>query len=312
MSAKILVVGQIYPPLEAELAARYEVHHLAHPSDIGSLTDEARQATIVVSGGSSGASSALMSAVPGLRLIAVFGVGIDKVDLAAARSRNIVVSNTPDVLTDDVADLAVGLVFAVIRRIAANDRFVRSGQWGMSSPPPLASRITGQRIGIFGLGRIGLAIGKRLEPVAGELWYHNRRPRADAPYGYVPSLLELAAKVDILVAAVSGGPESAGAIDTAVLNALGPRGTLINIARGSVVDQPALVDALREGRLGGAGLDVFTDEPRVPDALWAMDTVVLQPHQASATVETRRAMADLVLANVEAHLTGRALPSAVS
>ncbi|MDI1294902.1 MAG: 2-hydroxyacid dehydrogenase, partial [bacterium] len=227
------------------------------------------------------------------------------------RARGIRVSNTPDVLTDDVADLAVGLLYATIRNIAANDALVRSGAWERGEKPPLSGRVTGRRIGILGLGRIGRAIATRLEPVAGEILYHNRRPATDTPYRYVADPIDCARQSDVLIVATSGGPEAARLVDAAMLDALGPDGVIVNISRGSVIDEDALVAALADKRIAGAGLDVFVNEPHVPHALRAMDHVVLQPHQGSATVQTRAAMADLVLANLDAHFAGMTLVTPV-
>lgn len=261
----------------------------------------------VVTGGAEGIDAATIDALPDLALIAVCAVGYDKVDVAHARSRGIAVTNTPDVLTDDTADMAIALMYAVFRRIPQYDRYVRAGAWTAKGAPPLGRKLSGKRVGILGLGRIGSAIARRCVPFAGEIAYHSRRPVAGVPYRYAPDVRSLAASVDILVIAVSGGADSANIVDAAVLDALGPDGTLINIARGSVVDETALVTALAEGRLGAAGLDVFAHEPHVPEALLALDNVVLAPHQGSATVETRRAMADLVLANLHAFYAERPL-----
>lgn len=261
----------------------------------------------VVTGGAEGIDAATIDALPDLGLIAVCAVGYDKTDVAYAKARGVAVTNTPDVLTDDTADMAIALMFAVFRRVPLYDRYVRAGDWAAKGAPPLAHKLTGKRVGILGLGRIGSAIARRCEPFAGEIAYHNRRPVAGVPYRYAADARVLAASVDILVIAAAGGADSAGLVDAAVLDALGPEGVLINIARGSVVDEAALVAALAEGRLGGAGLDVFAHEPHVPEALLAMENVVLAPHQGSATVETRRAMADLVLANVDAFFAGEPL-----
>ncbi|WP_380872879.1 hydroxyacid dehydrogenase [Sphingomonas sp. DBB INV C78] len=262
---------------------------------------------VVVTGGGEGIDAATIDKLPDLKLIAVCAVGYDKVDVAYAHKRGVAVTNTPDVLTDDTADTAIALMYAIYRRVPLYDRYVRDGRWVAEGAPPLTRKLTGQRIGILGLGRIGSAISRRCEPFAGEIAYHSRTPVAGVPYRYAPSARALAASVDILVVATSGGAETARLVDAAVIDALGPKGTLINISRGSVVDEEVLVAALSEGRLGAAGLDVFAHEPHVPEALLAMENVVLLPHQGSATVETRRAMADLVVANVGAFLAGKPL-----
>ncbi len=213
-------------------------------------------------------------------------------------------------LTEDVADLALGLTLAVLRRLVVNDRFVRQGLW-LKETPPLARKVTGKRIGIFGLGQIGRSIARRAEGFNMIIQYTDVRPIEGVSYQYAASLTELAQMSDILVIAASAGPSTKGIVDRAVLDALGSSGVLINVARGSVVNEAELVAALKEKRIAGAGLDVFAEEPRVPEVLFDLDTVVLEPHQASATVETRMAMGQLVVDNVAAHFAGQALLTAV-
>jgi hydroxypyruvate reductase len=248
-----------------------------------------------------------MDQLPRLRAIVNFGVGYDTTDVAEARRRGITVANTPDVLTDCVADLAVGALIDVMRGLSAADRFVRRGEWRQGRVPPLARRVTGVPVGVLGLGRIGRAIAHRMEAFDATISYHSRSEKPDAPYAYAHSPVALARGCDVLVVAAAGGEESRHLVDREVLDALGPRGFLVNVARGSVVDEAALVAALEEGRLAGAALDVFADEPQVPEALLGRDDVVLLPHQGSATVETRAEMTDLVLANVEQFLTNGTL-----
>lgn len=303
----IVAYGPLYPYLTQGLEQRFTVHAVAEDADPATLPDAARTARALVSFGSVGASAAIMDALPHLEMIGLFSVGYDKVDVDHARAKGIRVTNTPDVLTDDVADLAVGLLYATVRNIAANDRLVRSGGWERGEKPALSGRVTGRRIGILGLGRIGRAIAHRLEPVAGEIVYHNRREATDTACRYIADPLDFARQSDVIIVATSGGPEAAKLVDAAMLDALGPNGVIVNISRGSVIDEDALVAALAEKRIAGAGLDVFAAEPHVPPALLTMDHVVLQPHQGSATVETRAAMADLVLANLDAHFAGRPL-----
>ena len=307
----IIAYGPLSPYLEEQLKARFTVHSVAANADPATLPDAVREARALVAFGAVGASAAIMDALPELEMIGLFSVGYDKVDIEHARAKGIRVSNTPDVLTDDVADLAVGLLYAVVRNIAANDRMVRAGDWARGIIPALSGSVTGRRIGILGLGRIGRAIALRLEPVAGEILYHNRRPVPGVPYRYVADALDFARESEVMIVATSGGPEARGLVDAAMLDALGPQGVLINISRGSVIDEAALITALAERRIGGAGLDVFADEPHVPQALFAMDHVVLQPHQGSATESTRKAMADLVLANLDAWAAGEPLVTPV-
>ncbi|MGE4323924.1 MAG: 2-hydroxyacid dehydrogenase [Sphingobium sp.] len=303
----VIAHGPQPPRLADGLDRRFQVHALPAGADPAMLGTAGRTARALVAFGTVGASAGLIDALPALEIIGLCSVGYDRVDVDHARLKGVRVTNTPDVLTDDVADLAVGLLHATVRNIAAHDRMVRSGAWARGEVPPLSTRLTGRRIGIMGLGRIGRAIALRLQPIAGELLYHNRRPARDVPYRYVADATALARESDVLIIATSGGPEARGLVDAAVLDALGPRGFIVNIARGAVIDEDALVAALADRRIAGAGLDVFVDEPHVPPALLAMDHVVLQPHQGSATVETRAAMADLVLANLDAHFGGQPL-----
>lgn len=306
----LLQVAAIYGPSQARLEADYTVHRLWQAPDREAFVrDVAPRVEVIVTTGGAGASRALIEQLPKLRLIACFGVGVDAIDLAAARERGVAVTNTPDVLTDDVADLALGLMLAALRGIATADRYVRAGLW-LRANMPLQTRMSGKRLGIVGMGRIGQAIAKRASAFDMSIAWNGPRPK-DLPWRYEPDLLALARSVDVLVAACPGGAATRGLISRAVLGALGP-GVFVNIARGSVVDEAALVDLLATRRLGGAALDVFADEPRVPEALFALDHVVLQPHQASATRETRAAMGQLVLDNIAAHVAGRPLVTPVN
>jgi len=240
--------------------------------------------------------------LPRLGAVVNFGVGYDTTDIDAAAARGVQVSNTPDVLTDCVADTAIGLTIDTLRQFPAADRFVRAGQWTPERNYPLTRQVSGCRIGVIGLGRIGSAIATRFSAFGCQIAYHNRHPVADSPYTYVESPEKLAAQVDVLVIAAAGGPASRNIVSAEVIAALGPQGYLINIARGSVVDEPALVQALTSGGLAGAGLDVFADEPQVPAALLGLDNVVLLPHVGSGTVQTRAAMEALTLQNLDSFL----------
>jgi hydroxypyruvate reductase len=304
MKPEILLIEPMMPEVEAQLDAAYRVHRLFKAEDPAALIAQVGPSIrAIVTGGAHGASNEVVDALPALEIIAINGIGTDAVDLERARARSVRVTTTPDVLTEDVADLALGLMLATSRRICVADRFVRAGRWP-NAHLELSARVNGKRLGIFGLGHVGRAVARRAEGFGMPIAYTERHP-ADVAYRFVPELEELAQGSDFLVIAASGGPATRGIVNRPVLDALGPTGILINVARGSVVDEPALVAALSEGRLGGAGLDVFVHEPEVPAALWSMDNVVLQPHQASATIETRHAMADLVLANLAAHFAGR-------
>jgi lactate dehydrogenase-like 2-hydroxyacid dehydrogenase len=306
MKPEVLMIEPLTHEAETELDRAYRVHRLFQADDRAKMIVEiGPRVRAVVTGGAHGISNAVFDALPVLEIIAINGIGTDAVDLQRTRTRGVRVTTTPDVLTEDVADLALALMLAVSRRICVADRFVRAGKWP-SGRLPLPARVNGKRLGILGLGRVGHAVARRAQAFSMPIAYCDQHPAADAVFRFEPNLVALAMQSDFLVVTASGGAATRNLVNRAVLDALGPSGTLINVARGSVVDEPALVAALVEGRLGGAGLDVFAHEPEVPQALWAMDNVVLQPHQASATVETRRAMADLVLANLAAHFAGKA------
>lgn len=289
------------PFLEEALQRLYAAPSLA---DVG---DQPEGLTVAVAGGGTVIGGAEMDQLPALRAVANFGVGYDNVDVEEATRRGIVVSNTPDVLTDAVADLSVALVLDVLRQVSAADRFVRRGEWAAGERYPLTREVRGSVVGILGLGRIGEAVALRLEPFGAKVAYHSRSPK-DVPWTYHASPVALAEASDVLVVLTPGGADTHHLVDAAVIDALGPDGYLVNVARGSVVDEDALVQALENGRLAGAGLDVFADEPNVSAALLDRDDVVLLPHVGSATVRTREAMATLVLDNVAAFLaTGELL-----
>ena len=273
--------------------------------------EEAAVVEVAVTGVPHGVTAEMMDRLPGLRAIVHFGVGYDATDVAEARRRGIALSHTPDVLTDAVADAAVGLVIDVMRGLSAADRFVRRGDWAAGASFPLTRQVSGSRVGILGLGRIGSAVARRLQAFDAEISYHSRHARPGVTHRYARSARDLAAGCEVLVVTTPGGPGSRHLVDAEVLDALGPRGFLVNVARGSVVDEEALVEALEAGRLAGAGLDVHADEPRVHPALVGRDDVVLLPHVGSANVETRTAMADLVLANVESFLADGTLVTPV-
>ena len=277
-----------------------------------SLDRHADDVTVILSCGRPGVDSGLMAQLPNLEAIANFGAGVDAIDLDAARGRGIAVSNTPDVLTDTVADTALGLILDTMRGFSAADRYIRAGRWPVEGPLPYTRDLSGSRVGILGLGRIGSAIATRLLGFDCAVAYHNRREIPDSPYRYAASPVELAGSVDVLVAATAGGPETRQLVDRRVLEALGPQGYLINIARGSVVDEDALIYLLHSGGLAGAGLDVFAHEPAVPAALCELDNVVLLPHVGSNTARARTAMAQLALRNVDEWLTNRQLVTPVT
>jgi lactate dehydrogenase-like 2-hydroxyacid dehydrogenase len=306
MKPDVLLIEPMMAPIEARLDASYRLHRLFAAADRSAfLAGIATNVRAIVTGGATGAGNDLVDRLPALEIIAINGIGTDAVDLAHARERRIRVTTTPDVLTHDVADLAMALLLDAARRLSAGDRFVRAGRWARREAMPLARKVSGKKLGILGMGRIGRAVARRAQGFDLAIGYTDIRAFAELPYRYEPDLVALAHGSDFLIVAAAGGTQSRGIVGAAVLDALGPHGILVNIARGSVVDEQALVAALVEGRLGGAGLDVFVDEPNVPEALWSLDSVVLQPHRASATTDTRLAMGELVLANLADHFAGQ-------
>ncbi|NYE26788.1 2-hydroxyacid dehydrogenase [Pigmentiphaga litoralis] len=299
MTPSLLQIGRLAPELEAELAATFPVHLLAKEADVPAFL-ERHGSTFngAVTSARVGMDATLIDALPNLKVVSSFGVGYELLDVDALKRRGIVASNTPDVLNDCVADVAFGLVIDAARGMSAADRFVRRGDW-LNGAFPLQTQVARKRLGILGLGRIGQAIARRSSGFEMDVRYHSRNPVQDVPWQHEPSLTALAEWCDFLVVAVAGGPSTRHLVSADVLAALGPKGFLINIARGTVVDEAALVTALTDKRLGGAGLDVFEFEPRVPQALMTLDNVVLLPHIASGTFETRKAMGDLVISNLK-------------
>jgi len=299
----VLLVGTIEPSLANAIGAKYQALQL--PNDAtrtAFLAEHGASITAIVDGGPPGVDADLMNALPNLGAVVHQGAGYDTIDVDAARRLGIGVSNTPDVLNDTVADTAVGLMLTTMRGLCTADRFVRSGRWDLGDSYPLGRDLSGSRVGILGLGRIGLAIAQRLVGFDCAIAYHSRRHVPGTPFRYVASPVELAEAVDVLVIATVGGPGTKHLVNRAVLEGLGPYGYVINIARGSVIDQDALVELLVAGRLAGAGLDVFTDEPYVPTELRELDNVVLLPHIGGATVRSLSMMRELVLRNLDQYL----------
>jgi len=302
---RILQAGRLLPSLEARLAAEFDTHLLASEADPQAfLAAHGGEFEGFVTSAGVGFNAATLERMPKLRVISSFGVGLDKLDLAAARARGIAVGYTPDVLNDCVADLAMVLMLDVARRVSEADRYVRRGGWttpGVASFP-LARKVSGAKLGIVGLGRIGQTIAKRAGGFEMDIRYHSRRAVEGAPWRHEPSLIDLARWCDFLVVITAGGAGTKHLINAEVLDALGPRGFIVNVARGSVIDEAALVRALVDRRIAGAGLDVFENEPQVPTELFALDNVVLLPHIASGTQETRQAMADRTFDNLQGFL----------
>ena len=301
----ILMLKAMHPDVMAAVEARFTLHRLDLAPDVEAFFRElGPRIRGMATGAQAPVDRTLIARLPALEIIASLGVGYDTIDTGAARERGIVVTHTPDVLTDEVADLALGLLLATVRQIPQADRYLRAGHWPRQTYP-LTPTLRGRTIGILGLGRIGRAIATRLEGFGVAIAYHGRRRQADVPYAYHPTLLGLAEAVDVLLVVAPGGPETNGLVDATVLKALGPQGLLVNVARGSVVDEAALIRALQAGTILGAGLDVFAREPHVPPDLIAMDGVVLLPHVGSASVHTRAAMGRLVVDNLTAWFSGQ-------
>jgi hydroxypyruvate reductase len=309
MKPEILVVRTIYPPALAALEREFTVHRLWSAADPEAfLREVAPNVRGAVTTGLAGFSRRSIEALPGLEIIACFGTPRGTIDLAAAKARGIMVTNTPDAISKSVADLAMGLLIGVMRRIPEGDRFVRAGRWP-DTPVPVGRDLGGKTCGIVGLGQIGREVAKRAEACGMSVCYHGPRSKPGVAWPFHPELETLARVADCLVITCPQTPETVGMVDARVLDRLGPEGFLVNVARGAVVDQQALADALREGRIGGAGLDVFWDEPHVPPALLTMDRVVMTPHVGSTTREIRDGRAAKLLANLRAHFAGQPVPA---
>ena len=306
MPVEILMIAPM-APVESALAADFRIHHLPPAAERAAFFQQhgAGIRGIVTYSGGGIVDRTLLQALPAVEIVGNMGVGYESVDLNATRERGLIVTNAGSVNAVDVAEHAFGLLLDVARGIAAGDRHVRAGLWASKGRVKLTHRASGRKLGIVGLGHIGLAVAKRAAGFEMVVSYHNRKPRADVAYRYVSDIVELARDADFLVVATPGGAHTHHLINAAVIAALGPEGILVNVGRGSVVDESALVDALVSGRLGGAGLDVFEDEPRVPEALLTLPNVVLQPHVGGATYEGIAASVDILLRNLQLHFAGK-------
>ena len=293
----LLLIGEITPRMRERIETEFEVIPLPRTETDTLADDTAGKITAAITFGGAGLTPELMDRLPNLKIVSNYGVGYDGIDMARAVERGVLVSHTPDVLNDEVANPAILLWLATARKLPAYDTYVRAGRWERDGNPPLTRGTQGRTVGILGLGRIGLAIADRLPPFGATIVYHSRT-RKDVPYEYFDNLTDMARACDVLICITPGGAETHHIVNAEVIEALGPDGILVNVARGPVVDETALIEALEHKRLGGAGLDVFENEPRVPTALRAMDNVTLQPHVGSATVETRAAMGDLTCDNL--------------
>ena len=301
---ELLQVSQLPPFVVDRLKKDFTLHDFVNPADPDKLLDEVGpRIRGIVAGGMKGPNANLINRLEKLEIIASMSVGFDATDVVAAQARGVMVTHTPEVLTGDVADLVMTFILMAPRRIGEAERFLRQGKW-LGGRMDLGTTVRGKRLGILGLGRIGRAVARRAEVFGLHIAYHDIKPMGDLAYRSYPSLLDLAEASDMLLVACEGGQATRGLVGGAVLDALGPAGFLINAARGTIIDQAAMVAALREGRIAGAALDVFDGEPNVPAELMAMENVVLTPHIASSTHETRRAMGDLVYDNLRAHFDG--------
>ena len=304
----ILQTHKLLASCEAGLAERYTVHKLHEASDRAAFLAEVGPRIRAIAGGN--VDSALIAQLPALEIVANFGVGYDSIDTAAARAANVRVTNTPNVLNDAVAELTIGLMVALARSIPQADQFVRQGKWP-NAGFGLFSELTGKTVGILGLGRIGKEIAARAQAMKMRVVYYGRKRQPTEPHIFYDNLVDMARDSDWLVIIAPGGKGTEGIVSREVLTALGPKGRLVNVARGTLVDEQAMLELLQSGGLGGAALDVFVDEPNVPAAFFGLDNVVLSPHQGSATTQTRDAMGALVIANLDAHFAGEPLLSAV-
>ena len=305
MKPEVIVVGRIFEVTQAKLDKEFTCHKLYEAAERGAfLKQHAPKVRALATFGPHGADAALMDALPKLEIISNFGVGVDAIDLDAAKKRKIIVTNTPDVLNDCVADTAMALTVNVMRKFPQAEVYLRAGHWAAKGAYPLTTSLGGKTMGILGLGRIGEDIAKRAQAFGMKIRYHNRNKK-DVAYPYDSDAVALAKHSDVLMVVTPGGAATDKLVNAQVLDALGAEGYLVNIARGSVVDELVLLKYLQEKRIAGAGLDVFADEPKVPPAFFALDNVVLFPHVGSATTETRTAMGNLQVDNLAAHFAGK-------
>jgi len=312
MKPEIIFTGKGHAATQATLEAEFSVHKLFESDDKEKfLRERAERIRGIASFGPLPVNGKLMDALPRLEIIANFGVGVDQIDLDDARARKIIVTNTPDVLNECVADTALALILNTLRKFPQSERHLRAGHWAAKGPYPLTTAVGGKVLGILGLGRIGEAIAKRAVACGMTIRYHNRN-RKNSPYPYDPDPVSLAKNSDVLMIVTPGGAETSKLVNASVLDAVGPQGYVVNIARGSVIDEPVLLRYLQEKRIAGAGLDVFADEPRVPPEFFTLDNAVLFPHVGSATLETRKAMGDLQIENLRLHFAGKGVKTRVA
>jgi lactate dehydrogenase-like 2-hydroxyacid dehydrogenase len=311
MKPEIIITGKGHAGTQATLQEEFTCHKLFEATDKNIfLKEHGPKVRGLATFGPMPVDGKLMDALSKLEIISNFGVGVDAINLDDAKKRGIIVTNTPDVLNECVADTAIALVLCTLRKLPQSEAYLRAGGWVAKGPYPLTTSLGGKTLGILGLGRIGEAIARRAIAMGMKIRYHNRRKK-DVVYPYDPDPVALAKNSDVLMVVTPGGPETQNLVGAKVLDALGPRKYVVNIARGSVIDEPVLLRYLQENRIAGAGLDVFVDEPRVPPEFFKLDNAVLLPHVGSATVETRKAMGDLQIENLRLHFSGKAVATRV-
>ena len=309
----LLLVSSLTERVVEQLERDFTIHRHCDADDKSSfLAGLPKGIRFVATGGSAGCSREIIEALPDLEIISSFGVGYDAVDVAAAKEHDVRVTNTPDVLNDCVAEVTLALMLALAHRVPEADRYVREGRWESEGSFPLTAELTGRSVGILGLGRIGKTIARLAQAFQMQVVYHGRTEQPHQPFPYHADLVAMAREVDWLVLIAPSTPETRGIVNRDVLEALGSEGRLVNVARGDLVDQETLIEMLSSGAIAGAALDVFAQEPHVPEALRELDNVVLLPHVGSATHKTRAAMGDLVVKNLRAHLEGEPLLTPVA
>lgn len=299
----LVMIGPMQPSVMESLEKKFEIHRYWEAENKVEFLAKYPATRFLATNGHDGCSAEIMDALPNLEIISCYGVGTDAIDLQAAKARGIRVTNTPEVLSDAVAELALGMMLGLCRRIVDADQFIRDGKW-TSGGYPLTGELTGSKIGILGLGRIGKEIATRAQAFKMQVVYHGRTEQRFEPFPYYANLEDMARDVDWLVAVVPGGASTTKLVDRNVLKALGPKGAVVNLGRGSLIDEAAMIELLKSGELGGAALDVFEEEPKMSEELWSLPNVVLSPHQGSATEKTRWSMGDLVVRNLLAHQDG--------
>ena len=313
MRKEVLVIAPMMEIVLPQLRERFETHVLWEADDPEALVAEVGpRVEAIATDGVVGCQTDLMDKCPNAKIIGSCSVGYDAIDIAGAKERGVAVTNTPDVLNDAVAEMTMALMLGLARKIPQSDAYVRAGRWVSEGAYPYTAELTGKTVGILGLGRIGKEIALRCQAMRMRVVYHGRSEQAHIPYPYYADLEDMARDIDWLVVIAPGTPETKAIVSRNVMAALGPEGSLVNVARGSLVDQTAMVEMLISGALGGAALDVFEAEPTVPEALFGLDNVVLSPHQGSATWKTRQQMGELVIHNIQAHFDGKPLLTPVA